>query len=165
MNTRQSTTRDYLLGALLTSTMLVGVCAPARAQTASSGGIETVVVTAERRVEQLQDVPIAAAAFDQKQLRDLGADRLEDLVRNVPNVTLYDDRGAGQPTWVIRGVGLADFNPNNTPTAAVFYDEFYLPSNELAGVGLYDIQRAPSSSTMPGADRQIRRSVTRPTIR
>lgn len=141
MNNRQTSTRDYLLGALLASTALAGVCPAARAQEAPSGGIETVVVTAERREERLQDVPIAAVAFDQTQLREMGADRLEDLTRSVPNVTLYDDRGAGQPTWVIRGVGLADFNPNNTPTAAVFYDEFYLPSNALAGVGLYDIQR------------------------
>lgn len=134
--------RSYLLGALLASTALIGLCGAAKAaEEAPSGGIETVVVTSERREARLQDVPIAAAAFDQAQLRALGADRLEDLTRTVPNVTLYDDRGAGQPTWVIRGVGLADFNPNNTPTAAVFNDEFYLPSNELAGVGLYDIQR------------------------
>lgn len=137
---RNPSAAKYLLGALLASTALGNLSTTARAQE-TSGGIETVVVTAERREEQLQDVPIAAVAFDQTQLRQLGADRLEDLVRSVPNVTLYDDRGAGQPTWVIRGVGLADFNPNNTPTAAVFYDEFYLPSNELAGVGLFDIQR------------------------
>jgi iron complex outermembrane receptor protein len=132
--------RHYLLGVLLASTAVGNLSTAALAQ-APSGGIETVVVTAERREERLQDIPIAAVAFDQNQLREMGADRLEDIVRNVPNVTLYDDRGSGQPTWVIRGVGLADFNPNNTPTAAVFYDEFYLPSNELAGVGLFDIQR------------------------
>ncbi|HVP84871.1 MAG TPA: TonB-dependent receptor [Rhizomicrobium sp.] len=135
-----SAAQKYLLGALLASTALGNLSTAARAQEAS-GGIETVVVTAERREEQLQDVPIAAVAFSQDQLRQMGVDRLEDIVRSVPNVTLYDDRGAGQPTWVIRGVGLADFNPNNTPTAAVFYDEFYLPSNELAGVGMFDIQR------------------------
>ncbi len=133
-------TRYYLTGAFLASTALTGLCGAARADDAGST-VETVVVTAERRAENLQDVPIAAAAFDQNQLRELGADRLEDLTRVIPNVTLYDDRGAGQPTWVIRGIGLADFNPNNTPTAAVFDDEFYLPSNELAGVGLYDVQR------------------------
>jgi iron complex outermembrane receptor protein len=100
-----------------------------------------IVVTAQRRTERAQDVPIAIAAFSEAQVRELGATRLQDLVRSVPNVTLYDDRGAGQPTWVIRGVGLADFNPNNTPTAAVFQDDFYLPSNALAGVGLYDLER------------------------
>ena len=44
---------------------------------------------------------------------------------------LFDERGSGQPTWVIRGVGLADFNANNTPTAAIYYDEFYLTSNVM----------------------------------
>lgn len=100
-----------------------------------------IVVTATRREANLQDVPIAITTFSQDDLREVGADQLEDLIRVVPNATLYDDRGAGQPTWVIRGVALADFNPNNTPTAAIFYDEFYLPSNALSGLALYDVER------------------------
>lgn len=132
---------------LLGATAIAGWPVAAAAQVAAPAGSSVdakdgeIVVTAQRRAERLQDVPIAIAAFSEAEVRELGATRLQDLVRSVPNVTLYDDRGAGQPTWVIRGVGLADFNPNNTPTSAVFQDDFYLPSNALSGVGLYDLER------------------------
>lgn len=114
--------------------------APSSAESATAGD-ETVIVTAQRRSQRLLDVPIAIRSFSGREIRELGADALPDLVRVVPNVTLYDDRGSGQPTWVIRGIGLADFNPNNTPTAALFYDEIYTPSNAMSGLGLYDVER------------------------
>lgn len=126
---------------------LIGALAPAQAQTeppapeGASDANETVLVTAQKRTQRLQDVPIAIRSFSDRDVRELGADKLQDLVRVVPNVTLYDDRGSGQPTWVIRGIGLADFNPNNTPTAALFYDEIYMPSNALSGLGLFDLER------------------------
>lgn len=103
--------------------------------------IEEIVVTANKREQNIQDVPIAITAFDQSALDEIGASSLENLTNFIPGVALFDDRGAGQPTWVIRGVGLADFNSNNTPTAAVYYDEAYMTSNALGGIGLFDIER------------------------
>ena len=103
--------------------------------------LEEVVVTAQKRTESLQDVSIAIAAFGQKELRSLSIANLENLTESVSGVELFDERGSGQPTWVIRGVGLADFNANNTPTAAIYYDEFYLTSNAMGGLGMYDLDR------------------------
>lgn len=106
---------------------------------AAAPALEEVVVTAQKREQSQQDIPIAIAAFSGDQLASLGTDNLQDLVEHVPGAELFDDRGAGQPTWVIRGVGLADFNSNNTPTAAIYYDEYYLTSNVLGGIGLFDL--------------------------
>ncbi|NIB38100.1 TonB-dependent receptor [Pseudomaricurvus alkylphenolicus] len=103
--------------------------------------IEEVVVTAQKRAESIQDVPIAISAFSAEELRNTGASSLQDLTDYVSGVELFDDRGSGQPTWVIRGVGLADFNSNNTPTAAIYDDEFYLISNVMGGIGLFDTER------------------------
>ncbi len=103
--------------------------------------LEEVIVTAQKRAESLQDVPIAITAFGQQDLRNLSVANLQDLTEAVSAVELFDERGSGQPTWVIRGVGLADFNANNTPTAAIYYDEFYLSSNVMGGLGLYDLDR------------------------
>ena len=108
---------------------------------AAHADIEEIIVTANKRAQSIQDVPIAISAFDNAALEEIGADSLENLTNFVPGVALFDDRGAGQPTWVIRGVGLADFNANNTPTAAVYYDEAYMTSNALGGIGLYDVER------------------------
>lgn len=108
---------------------------------AAEWSIEEVIVTAQKRAQSLQEVSIAIAAFGEDELKSLGATNLEDITEFVSGAELFDERGAGQPTWVIRGVGLSDFNSNNTPTAAIYYDEFYLTSNVLGGIGLFDINR------------------------
>ena len=107
----------------------------------SYGQLEEVVVTAQKRSQSLQEIPISIAAFTDEDIKKSGAKSLQDLSEFVVGAELYDDRGAGQPTWVIRGVGLADYNANNTPTAAIYYDELYLGSNAFGGIGLYDIER------------------------
>ncbi|WP_193165948.1 TonB-dependent receptor [Microbulbifer hainanensis] len=108
---------------------------------ARANEIEEVTVTAQKRAESVQDVPIAISAFSGDALDSLGTSNLQELTEHIAGAELFDDRGAGQPTWVIRGVGLADFNSNNTPTAAIYYDEQYLPSNVMGGIGMFDIDR------------------------
>ncbi|MEM6651717.1 MAG: TonB-dependent receptor [Pseudomonadota bacterium] len=103
--------------------------------------LDTVLVTAQNRPERAQDLPIVISTFDADDLDRLGPSALQDITQYVPGVELFDERGAGQPTWVIRGVGLADFNANNTPTASIFDDEIYLGSNVLSGLPLFDIER------------------------
>lgn len=121
--------------------LLLTASAAAGTAAAQQGAIEEIVVTAQKREQSLQDVPIAIAAFDQSDIESLGINNLDELTEFIPGAELFDDRGAGQPTWVIRGVGLADFNANNTPTAAIYHDEVYLTSNVLGGLGLFDVER------------------------
>jgi len=97
--------------------------------------LEEVVVTAQRRAENVQDVPIAMVAFTANELKALSVTNLQELINYVPGVELFDDRGAGMPVWVIRGVASRDFNSNNSPTAAIYYDDFYLTSNVMGGIG------------------------------
>lgn len=101
--------------------------------------LEEVIVTAQKREQNLQEVSISISAFSGEAISELGINNLEQLTEHISGAELFDDRGSGQPTWVIRGVGLADFNSNNTPTAAIYYDEYYLSSNVLGGIGLFDI--------------------------
>ncbi|MFC6632564.1 TonB-dependent receptor [Microbulbifer taiwanensis] len=138
--------RAVLSRAVLSRTVLSKTVLGAAVATAIAGGaraeqIEEVTVTAQKRTESLQEVPIAISAFSGEQLKSLGGANLQELTEHVAGAELYDDRGAGQPTWVIRGVGLADFNSNNTPTAAIYYDEQYLSSNVFGGIGMFDIER------------------------
>ena len=103
--------------------------------------LEEVVVTAQHRAENVQDVPITIRTFGSGNLEELTLWNLQDLTRFVSGIELFDDRGFSQPTWVIRGAGLADFNANSSPSAAVYHDDFYLPSNLLGGVSLFDVER------------------------
>jgi iron complex outermembrane receptor protein len=125
-------------GAFLASIFVV----PSGLAQEAAGVLEEIVVTAQKRAESVQDVPIAIAAFGGEQIEQLAARDLRNLVEYIPGIALFDDRAmSSQPTWIIRGVGLADFNANNTPAAAIYYDEFYMTSNAMGGIGMFDIER------------------------
>jgi iron complex outermembrane receptor protein len=126
------------LGAFLTAVLCAAVAVPSLVHAA---GIEEILITAQKREQNLQDVGIAVDTLRGEDLRALGANSLADVTRFATNVQLYDEYGGGQPTWVIRGVGLQDFNPNNTPTAAVYVDDVYLTSNVMGAQSLFDVER------------------------
>src|ERR1700757_3121127 len=68
--------------------------APPNAPTASTGGLEEVVVTAQKRVENLQDVPISVQVLDTKTLDQLNVGNIDDYVKFAPGIAYV--RGEGQ---------------------------------------------------------------------
>ena len=126
--------------ALTAASAALAFAAGARAQTAP-GALEQLVVTAEKRPQRVQDVPVAVNAFSAGALEQLSIRSLPEVARVTPGVQLQTKKGAGQPTFVIRGVGLLDFNANNSPAAAVYADEVYQPSTVMAEMALFDLDR------------------------
>lgn len=114
--------------------------APALAQTAG-GEVGELIVTAQRRSEPLASVPITMSAFTGDQLNNLAVDRLPEVAAIVPGVQLQAKKGAGLPNFVIRGAGLLDYNPNNSPPTAVYIDEVYQPSPAMGEIPLIDLER------------------------
>ncbi len=107
----------YACGASV-SALAIAVAAPAAAQDQAgsdeqerAGGVPTIVVTAQKRSEDLQDVPISVAAIGEKQLDELNIDTFEDYLEQLPSVTAGGN-GPGQSTIYIRG--LASTTPNIT---------------------------------------------------
>ncbi len=101
------------------------------------------LVTARKRSEDSAQVPISMNVVDGSAIEALHLRTLPELVSQTQNVSLFEDfPGAGIPTWVIRGVGLQDFNSNNTPTAAVYADGVYQVATVMGNMGLFDIQQA-----------------------
>ncbi len=117
--------------------------APAFAQTSdTAGGVETVVVTAERRGEDIQTVPITIQAITGKQISDLGIKSSTDLSQFTPNVAIALPAGAGnQPIITIRGVGLNDYDTNNAGPNGVYMDEVYLASPASQTFQAFDLER------------------------
>lgn len=120
---------------------LVLSCTLCTSANAETNALEEIVVSAQKRAQNVQDVGITITAFTGEQLRELGAQSLDDVPRFTPGVVLSDEYGTAQPTWVIRGVGLTDFSANNTPAAAIYVDDVYMTSNVMGGVNLMDIER------------------------
>src|SRR5258708_3965657 len=109
---------------------------------AAQGAIETVVVTAERRSENIQAVPISIQAFSAKQITHLGIKSSTDLSQFTPNLHITLPAGNGnQPIITIRGVGLNDYDTNNAGPNGVYLDEVYLSSPASQTFQAFDLDR------------------------
>ena len=114
---------------------------PVMAQPAA-GSLEEVIVTARRREESMQDVPIAVSAFTADQLRMLQAEDLTGLQGTVPNLNLVQGRGSANSANVyIRGIGQPDALQTFDPGVGIYLDDVYIARIQGALFNLYDVQR------------------------
>lgn len=104
-------------------------------------GLEEVVVTAQRRVETLQKVPISISALSAEQVQQFGLTRAADLAALVPGLSAAGTIGDSNPVFAIRGIGLNDQFANNNPTVGVYFDDIVQPYAPLMGFPLFDIER------------------------
>ena len=104
-------------------------------------GLDEIVVTAQRRAESLQSVPIAITAVTGDQLQDEGVVNIDDLALQSPGVNIKSDFGATNPNIFIRGVGINDFNANVTGAVGVYIDEVYTASPAAQLFQFFDAER------------------------
>jgi outer membrane receptor protein involved in Fe transport len=117
-------------------------CAPAWA--AADGApattvIEELVVTAQKREESIQDVPIAVSAFGGAQLKAQGIDGAGNLVQSIPNLTFT--RRSARPNFQIRGVGAQLTSASGDDGVGVHVNNAPLTSNRIADAEFYDVER------------------------
>jgi iron complex outermembrane recepter protein len=103
--------------------------------------LEEVVVTAQKREERLQDVPLSVTALSSDQLVSLKLNSGTDIAKYTPNLRISNAGNEDQPKISIRGLSQFDFNLNASSPTGVFYDEVYIASQFLGGPQIYDMQR------------------------
>ena len=109
------------------------------AATESSGGIDEIVVTAQRRSENIQTVPIAISALEGDALEARGLTNLQDLSSAVPSVNIQNRRAGGVVT--IRGIGFEVATAGADPAVAVHNDGVYVARPAGALANFYDVDR------------------------
>lgn len=134
------TARRPNLRAPLCAAVLMGHTAAALAADAEMA-LEEVVVTAQKREQNLQDVPISIAAFDAEQVRDLGLARPLDVGFQVPGLVAKSPNGDNSPIFTIRGVGVTDFTVGNNSPTSVYLDQVVKPYYPMVNFSLFDIER------------------------
>src|SRR5262249_31431367 len=108
----------------------------------SATELTEVVVTAERRSERLQDVPVAVTALSAADLDARGVRQAADIVNSVPNMLLNLPYGPeAQPTFTLRGVTTQDFSQNQSSPIAMYVDEVYKPVGAVQALQTYDLDR------------------------
>ena len=111
-------------------------------RTAAAGQQEEITVTAQRREQAVGDVAATISVIGGKALTELGALEVKDIGRLTPNVQIEGTYGnASNPIITIRGVGIEDFNDNNSSPAGVYVDEVYLSAPPMLAFGLFDMER------------------------
>jgi iron complex outermembrane receptor protein len=101
-----------------------------------------VMVTARRREESLQDVPIAVTALSGDALDAMGAQDLTAVSQSIPNITLENSRATNSTlTAFIRGVGQQDPVAGFEQGVGIYLDDVYLNRPQGAVLDIYDVQR------------------------
>lgn len=130
----------FLLG-VAAACSLLGVGA-AYAQESGEEGLDEIVVTAQKREERLQDVPISITRIGGDEVSSLQLTESLDIARFTPNLNVSAIAGSGtQPNFFLRGVGLNDFSLNNSGPVGVYVDEVYLSSFGAQNFLLFDVDR------------------------
>jgi len=138
---------------LLTTTTLAAcsglVCLPAQAQAPADAGagtgIEEIVVTAQKRAQNVQDVPIAITAVSAEGIRNGGISSVADLSKLAPNVQLDQSAPIFSSSQIltgfIRGIGQNDVSSSLEPGVGVYLDGAILARSIGANVDLLDVER------------------------
>ena len=103
--------------------------------------LEEVIVTAQKREQQAQDVGIAITAFTGDQLDALGFVNAQQVSAMAPGVSTVQPNGPSNYAIAIRGVAQNDFISNQESPVSVYIDDVYLSQMSAAGFMLFDMAR------------------------
>ncbi|MGO9995598.1 MAG: TonB-dependent receptor [Steroidobacteraceae bacterium] len=126
MNSNQ--TLSYAIAAILSGSVLGVAHAAAATDTSDSEGIQEITVTAQRRTENMQDVPITIQALTADTLKELSVTTLDDFIKYLPNVTQASG-GPGQSDIFMRGLSIGATGNQGSgttgqiPNVAVYLDD------------------------------------------
>ncbi|MBB3034708.1 TonB-dependent receptor [Alteriqipengyuania lutimaris] len=100
----------------------------------------TIIVTAQRRTESLQDVPVTVTVFSEEEIAEARIQEVSDVVTRTPGLS-FDAFPASQPRLAVRGIGSSDKGAAGDPSSAVFLDEIYLGRPAAVAFDAFDVQR------------------------
>ncbi|WP_269716386.1 TonB-dependent receptor [Caulobacter sp. NIBR2454] len=114
---------------------------PALAQTTDNGELESVVVTARKRSEDLKDIPSSVSSISAESLQAAtagGAD-ITSLSARTPSLVVETSFGRTFPRFYIRGLGNTDFDLNASQPVSIVFDEVVLENPILKGFPVFDV--------------------------
>ncbi len=140
--------KNLFARALISTAMLALSYANANAQTTGTAsgtddaGLDTIVVTAQKREQDLQQVGIAITAIDGGTVQSRNITSSADLASRVVGMENYSPYGPGtSANIVIRGIGVNDFGEGHEAPITTYVDEFYIVAVPAVDFALFDIDR------------------------
>ncbi len=109
--------------------------------TGRSRSLGTVVVTAQKRTQNLQEVPVAITAISGDDIREKAIFLSTDVERLAPNLSAEGGGRSGKPRWFLRGIGTNDPNQNHDGPLSIYVDEVVVGYQANQSFPLYDLER------------------------
>jgi len=135
-------------GATLSSAIALFCCLTpeiVEAQTKEGGSAQTkqdeIVVTAQRREESLQQVPISVTAIGGEQIEQLRFQDATQIVQQIPNMNAVTTYGNSAPLFSVRGMSNSDFSPSSNTPVPLYADDILINNITGQGFALFDLER------------------------
>lgn len=136
--------KQHVSWAVLGAVLVAGSASAQEAyQEQNSSQLDEIIVTAERRAENLQDTPISVIAFSAETLENLNASNVQELQHFLPNVSVGGSNpvGGSAPDFSIRGVGQTSARASNERGVGLYIDDIYYPRATGSLMNLGDTAR------------------------
>lgn len=103
--------------------------------------LEEVTVTAQKRTENLQEVPVSVSTIGGSELEMFKYRDAGEIAAQIPNLQTSSIAGDGFPVFSLRGVSMSDFSFNQSSPVASYVDEVYKGNPAIQGIQLFDLER------------------------
>ena len=137
---RGSTSRYGLLAASLAAGVGLGQIAAAADSPGTADQLPEVIVSAQKRSQSVQDVPISVQAIDGASISEQNHNNLQDLAQTLPDVHIVNTGGPAN-SLNIRGIGSGSGNPAFDQSVAVFVDDIYYGRSHMIAQTFLDLDR------------------------
>lgn len=133
---------NWLLAAVSAPALLAGVASAAQAQEAQEpSALEEIIVTAQKREQALQEVPISVTALTSETLQEAGVVDMKSVSTLVPSLKTQESFQPVAQAYRIRGIGSEPSIPTFEPEVGLFIDGVYMPRSGLGVGDLVDVAR------------------------
>ncbi|MCR8922625.1 TonB-dependent receptor [Dasania sp. GY-MA-18] len=122
-------------------TKIIALTAAVGAGQVYSAALEEVLVTAQKREQSVQEVPIAITSIGGEDLKNLGFKSATDVQFQTPGLIVSYASSNAIPNFTLRGVGLNDFTAVQSSPVAIHVDDIYYGNSTLLNFALFDVNR------------------------
>ena len=143
MSHRKLSAPKFVAALMAAASAVALFASPAVAQTPPAGGLDVVIITANQREEDLQDVAISAAALPTDQIEAMfsGGEDVLAIAARVPGVYAESSNGRVAPRFYIRGLGNTDFDLAASQPVSIIMDDVVMENVVLKSTPLFDLDR------------------------
>ncbi len=150
--TKLATIRRLMLGAsILAMGSAPQLAHAAPADAAKAAEVETLIVTATKRSEDIQDVPMSVSAVSGASLERAGIVNFSEVARQLPSVQFVASNNNRNTTILVRGIGSSGTNPGIEPSVGIFLDGVFMPAagpiqSNIQDIASVEVLRGPQGT-------------------